>query len=95
MFLWLGHNLGQEFIEDVFGVGSLAQINIETCILLELDNPLSHRSPRGAAAAAAVARRTVTCFGAAAVAATTRLLGAALARLATALAATSTACTTT
>ncbi|XP_067937652.1 protein transport protein Sec24C-like [Watersipora subatra] len=43
MFLWLGYNLNQEFIQDVFGVGSLAQINIETCILLELDNPRSQR----------------------------------------------------
>lgn len=43
MFLWLGHNISQEFIQDVFGVGSLAQINIETCLLLELDNPRSQR----------------------------------------------------
>ena len=41
MFLWLGHNLNPEFVEEVFGVSSLAQINIETCVLLELDNPRS------------------------------------------------------
>jgi len=43
MFMWLGHNLSQEFVEEVFGVSSLAQINIETCVLLELDNPRSQR----------------------------------------------------
>ena len=43
MFLWLVHNLNPEFVEEVFGVSSLAQINIETCVLLELDNPRSQR----------------------------------------------------
>lgn len=43
MFLWLGYNLSPEFIQDVFGVNSLAQINIESGLLLELDNPRSQR----------------------------------------------------
>lgn len=43
MFLWLGHNIDQDFIQEVFGVSSLAQINIETCVLVELDNPRSQR----------------------------------------------------
>lgn len=43
MFLWLGHNLSSDFVEEVFGVSSLAQINIETGILLELDNARSQK----------------------------------------------------
>lgn len=43
MFLWLGFNVSPEFVQDVFGVGSPAQINIDTGLLLELDNPRSQR----------------------------------------------------
>jgi len=41
MFLWLGHNVSTEFIQNVFGVGSLAQVNIENPLLTALDNDMS------------------------------------------------------
>ncbi|XP_064620101.1 protein transport protein Sec24C-like isoform X2 [Lineus longissimus] len=43
MFLWLGHNINPQWVHDVFGVQSLAQIDIDKGLLLELDNPLSQR----------------------------------------------------
>ena len=41
MFLWLGLGANQEFVQQVFGVPSAVQVNIEMCQLPELDNPLS------------------------------------------------------
>ncbi|XP_014770483.1 protein transport protein Sec24C isoform X1 [Octopus bimaculoides] len=43
MYLWLGHNVSPEWVQMVFGVQSAAQIDIDKCKLIELDNPLSQR----------------------------------------------------
>lgn len=43
MHLWLGHNVSPEWVQMVFGVQSAAQIDIDKCKLMELDNPLSQR----------------------------------------------------
>ncbi|KAL5018898.1 hypothetical protein ScPMuIL_004620 [Solemya velum] len=43
MFMWIGHNVDPDWIQKVFGVQSAAQIDIDKCKLLELDNDLSHR----------------------------------------------------
>lgn len=43
LFLWIGLNVGMEWIQDVFGVHSAAQIDIDRTSLPELDNPLSVR----------------------------------------------------
>lgn len=41
MFLWIGLGASPEFIQQVFGVPSAVQVNIEMVQLPELDNPLS------------------------------------------------------
>lgn len=41
MFLWIGFGANSDFIQQVFGVPSAVQVNIETIKLPELDNPLS------------------------------------------------------
>ncbi|KAG8233361.1 hypothetical protein J437_LFUL005822 [Ladona fulva] len=43
MFLWIGLNVGVEWVRDVFGAQSAAQIDIDRTSLPELDNPLSMR----------------------------------------------------
>lgn len=41
MFMWIGMGANSEFIQQVFGVPSAVQVNIEIMKLPELDNPLS------------------------------------------------------
>lgn len=41
MFLWLGHNVAADWVQQVFGVQSAAQIDIDKCRLLDLDNDVS------------------------------------------------------
>lgn len=41
MFLWLGHNVTADWVQQVFGVQSAAQIDIDKCRLLDLDNEVS------------------------------------------------------
>lgn len=41
MFLWVGLNGATEWVQNVFGVLSAAQIDIDRTSLPELDNPLS------------------------------------------------------
>lgn len=41
MFLWLGHNVTADWVQKVFGVQSAAQIDIDKCRLLDLDNDVS------------------------------------------------------
>nr|CAD7588324.1 unnamed protein product [Timema genevievae] len=43
LFLWIGLNVGMEWVQNVFGVHSAAQIDIDRTELLEIDNPLSMR----------------------------------------------------
>ncbi|XP_041364667.1 protein transport protein Sec24C-like [Gigantopelta aegis] len=43
MFLWTGLNVAPDMIQKVFGVPSAAQIDIDKCQLLDLDNPVSRR----------------------------------------------------
>ncbi|KAI8481630.1 Protein transport protein Sec24C [Branchiostoma belcheri] len=43
MFMWIGMNVDTEWIQSVFGVQSVAQIDIDSGTLLSLDNPLSAR----------------------------------------------------
>lgn len=43
MHLWLGHNVSPEWVQMVFGVQSAAQIDIDKCKLMDLDNALSQR----------------------------------------------------
>ncbi|XP_067008422.2 protein transport protein Sec24C [Anabrus simplex] len=43
MFLWIGLNVGMNWVQNVFGVHSAAQIDIDRTTLQELDNPLSNR----------------------------------------------------
>ncbi|XP_078660554.1 protein transport protein Sec24C-like isoform X10 [Branchiostoma floridae x Branchiostoma belcheri] len=43
MFMWIGMNVDAEWIQSVFGVQSVAQIDIDSGTLLSLDNPLSAR----------------------------------------------------
>ncbi|GLG96873.1 Protein transport protein Sec24C [Gryllus bimaculatus] len=43
MFLWIGLNVGMDWVQNVFGVHSAAQIDIDRTALPELDNPLSQR----------------------------------------------------
>lgn len=42
MFMWIGLGVDQEFVQQVFGVPSAVQINIEKADIPELDNPLSN-----------------------------------------------------
>ena len=41
MFLWIGLHVSNEWIQDVFGVHSPAQIDIDSSKLLNIDNPTS------------------------------------------------------
>lgn len=41
MFMWIGLGANADFIQQVFGVPSAVQVNIEMIKLPELDNPLS------------------------------------------------------
>lgn len=41
MFMWIGLGANPEFIQQVFGVPSAVQVNIEMFKLPELDNPLN------------------------------------------------------
>lgn len=41
MFIWIGLSANPDFIQQVFGVPSAVQVNIEIVRLPELDNPLS------------------------------------------------------
>ncbi|KAJ4426456.1 hypothetical protein ANN_27270 [Periplaneta americana] len=43
LFLWIGLNVGMEWVQNVFGVHSAAQIDIDRTALPDLDNPLSQR----------------------------------------------------
>ncbi|XP_071455652.1 protein transport protein Sec24C [Hetaerina americana] len=43
MFLWIGLNVGVQWVRDVFGAQSAAQIDIDRTSLPQLDNPLSRR----------------------------------------------------
>ena len=43
MFLWIGHNVSSQWIQQVFGVQSVAQIDIDKSKILDLDNPVSVR----------------------------------------------------
>lgn len=41
MFVWIGLSADQEFVQQVFGVPSAVQVNIEMTRFPELDNPLN------------------------------------------------------
>ncbi|XP_046753810.1 protein transport protein Sec24C [Diprion similis] len=43
MFLWLGLGLSSQWVQAVFGVPSVGQVDIDRTILPTLDTPLSHR----------------------------------------------------
>lgn len=43
MFLWIGHNVDPHWVQNVFDVNSVAQIDIDRTKILELDNPVSIR----------------------------------------------------
>jgi len=43
LFLWIGLNVSMEWVQNVFGVHSAAQIDIDRTSLPHLDNPLSAR----------------------------------------------------
>ncbi|XP_055954647.1 protein transport protein Sec24C [Patella vulgata] len=43
MFLWIGHNVQPKWVQSVFGVNSAAQIDIDKCQLVTMDNPVSQR----------------------------------------------------
>nr|XP_022316893.1 protein transport protein Sec24C-like isoform X2 [Crassostrea virginica] len=43
MFLWIGHSVEPHWVQQVFGVQSAAQIDIDKCKLVDLDNPVSQR----------------------------------------------------
>jgi protein transport protein SEC24 len=43
MFLWLGLALAPEWVQAVFGVPSVAQVNTDDTRLPTLDNPLAQR----------------------------------------------------
>lgn len=43
LFLWIGLNVSMEWVQNVFGVHSAAQIDIDRTSLPQLDNPLSTR----------------------------------------------------
>lgn len=42
MFMWIGHNVDPDWIQKVFSVQSAAQIDIDKCRLLDLENEVSH-----------------------------------------------------
>jgi len=41
MFLWLGSNLSQTFLSDVFGVQNITFIDTERSVIPVIDNPLN------------------------------------------------------
>ena len=41
MFLWIGLHVSNDWVQNVFGVNSAAQIDIDSGNLLSLDNPTS------------------------------------------------------
>lgn len=43
MFLWIGHNVDPHWVQQVFSVQSVAQIDIDKSKILDLDNPVSIR----------------------------------------------------
>ncbi|CAH1795236.1 unnamed protein product [Owenia fusiformis] len=43
MFLWVGMNAAPDWVQNVFGVQSVAQIDIDKTQILDLDTPLSQR----------------------------------------------------
>ena len=43
MFMWIGINVSMQWVQDVFGVQSAAQIDIDKTVLQDLDTPLSKR----------------------------------------------------
>ncbi|XP_061196580.1 protein transport protein Sec24C-like isoform X2 [Saccostrea echinata] len=43
MFLWIGHNVEPHWVQQVFSVQSAAQIDIDKCKLIDLDNPVSQK----------------------------------------------------
>lgn len=43
LFLWIGLNVSMEWVQNVFGVHSAAQIDIDRTSLPQIDNPLSVR----------------------------------------------------
>ncbi|XP_046433138.1 protein transport protein Sec24C [Neodiprion fabricii] len=43
MFLWLGLGLSSQWVQAVFGVPSVGQVDVDRTILPTLDTPLSHR----------------------------------------------------
>ena len=43
MFLWIGLHVSNDWVQDVFGVHSPAQIDIDSSKLLNVDNPTSLR----------------------------------------------------
>ncbi|XP_053392421.1 protein transport protein Sec24C-like [Mercenaria mercenaria] len=42
MFMWIGHSVDPEWVQNVFSVQSAAQIDIDKCCLLHLENEESH-----------------------------------------------------
>ncbi|XP_033126198.1 protein transport protein Sec24C-like, partial [Anneissia japonica] len=43
MFMWIGLHVPQDWVQNVFGVNSAAQINIESQKLLQIDNKVSNQ----------------------------------------------------
>lgn len=43
MFLWLGANLCPQWVQSVFGVPSVAQVDTDRTTIPPLDNPLNKR----------------------------------------------------
>lgn len=43
MFLWLGLGLSPQWVQAVFGVPSVGQVDVDRTVLPTLDTPLSHR----------------------------------------------------
>lgn len=41
MFLWLGSNLSQSFLLDVFGVQNISQVDSDRSVIPVIDNPLN------------------------------------------------------
>lgn len=41
MFLWIGQNVPQTQIQNLFGSSSIQQMNIEASNLIEIDSPIS------------------------------------------------------
>jgi len=43
MFVWVGLQVDPKFLQDVFGVGAIGQLDVEATSLPELDTPISKR----------------------------------------------------